>query len=229
MKDFFEQIEDYLEGRLSEEDKVTFEKEMSQNPQLKQAVNDYDILGMIGDALIEEEVKKSVEQVLEEEDRKTEYRKYIKWIIAIVALCLIGLIGKQYLIPPPQPSYADLFIETEWPTPERGNEIDTIVLATDLHLQGKTDSAVYLLNELNTLKAFFWITEIYSNPMQADSVLKYAPNFVKDKVYRDRVNFLKILAFYSQGAKDQYMKLINNLPEDTDPLYLEKYKLIDSE
>ena len=226
MKDFFEYIEDYLQGRLSQEDKLSFEKEMAQNNELKLAVENYDIMSMIGDALIEEEIEGHIAKTLDEEQASSNNGR-LKWLLLFVILIAIALIIKPILFPSDPPAIADLWIPTETPGPDRGNDMDSIQIAIKLHTDGNTEQALNMLNNINTKEAAFWITEIYSFPMQADSVLKYAPLFEKDKVYRDRVNFLKILAFYSQGAKDQYQELINNLPKDTDPIYWEKYKLID--
>ena len=64
MQDPYLHIEAYLAGQLSAEEKAAFEAAMVADEKLKQAVEDFDLVSLIGDGLLEEEIASIVESSL---------------------------------------------------------------------------------------------------------------------------------------------------------------------
>lgn len=62
MKDPYLHIEEYIAGTLSSSDKAAFELAMKSDEQLRAAVEDFDLVHLVGDALLEEEIAKIVSE-----------------------------------------------------------------------------------------------------------------------------------------------------------------------
>lgn len=63
MTDYFEYIDDYKSGSLPAELQVAFEKELTLNPKLKHAVENYDLLKKISASLIEDETREHLQKL----------------------------------------------------------------------------------------------------------------------------------------------------------------------
>jgi len=62
MNDPYLHIEEYIVGTLSSEKRVAFELAMKSDEQLRAAVDDFDLVHLVGDALLEEEIAKIVSE-----------------------------------------------------------------------------------------------------------------------------------------------------------------------
>ena len=67
MNNFYEYIEDYLAEKLSAADKISFEKELSQNENLRQSVdNQRNVIALLQQAKLREQVKRNLEEAKKE-------------------------------------------------------------------------------------------------------------------------------------------------------------------
>lgn len=96
MQDPYEHIEAYLEGVLSPEDKKAFEGAMLRDDMLRQAVEDYDLVDLIGEALVEQEIRGLVDAEVEsgavEEElplRRIPNRLWPKLAAAVIVILLL--------------------------------------------------------------------------------------------------------------------------------------------
>jgi len=112
MMDFFEHIDDYLSGRLSEEDRKLFEEELKSNEALRVALGDQEIVASAIDLLIEEDIRKVIAdddiKVIDINPKNDGSRR--RWIGIAASLLLI--LGAYYFINPfGSPSQDDLYAE----------------------------------------------------------------------------------------------------------------------
>ncbi|MBK7805084.1 MAG: hypothetical protein IPJ51_02105 [Saprospiraceae bacterium] len=223
MVDFFEHIDEYIKDQLSPEDKQAFEAEMTVNPTLRSAVDNYDLLKEISMGFLETEVREILNQTNDAPKKPNNYRWI--WVTTIIVLLiafayyLISSNGKKESV-----QYADLYIDPAWPI-DRSESTDTLSDAIKIALNGNTSSAVMMIKKtsLPNDEKNIWIAEIFAKSGQADSTLLYLPPTSDDNMKRDRINYLKVISLYSLGKKEDVKKLIDALPENTDGRYKNIY------
>ncbi len=66
MDNYFDHLDDYIDGRLSKEDKALFESEISVNDQLAFAVKEYQLLQDTQGVLVEDDIQASIDEVRSE-------------------------------------------------------------------------------------------------------------------------------------------------------------------
>jgi anti-sigma factor RsiW len=90
MISYFEWLDDYLDGSLSQEDRLAFEKAMVSDEKLKHAVDNYNLLKKISASLIEEETRENLSAISEEKHKPTPVRKLFRWWLVAGAVIFIG-------------------------------------------------------------------------------------------------------------------------------------------
>ncbi|MBK8109580.1 MAG: hypothetical protein IPK46_04165 [Saprospiraceae bacterium] len=91
MISYFEWLDDYMDGSLSQEDRLAFEKAMVSDEKLKHAVDNYNLLKKISASLIEEETRENLSAISEEKHKPTPVRKLNRWWLVAAAVIFIGL------------------------------------------------------------------------------------------------------------------------------------------
>ncbi|MBL0084043.1 MAG: hypothetical protein IPP37_17190 [Saprospiraceae bacterium] len=91
MISYFEWLDDYMDGSLSQEDRLAFEKAMVSDEKLKHAVDNYNLLKKISASLIEEETRENLRAISEEKHKPTPVRKLNRWWLVAAAAIFIGL------------------------------------------------------------------------------------------------------------------------------------------
>lgn len=96
MKDFFEHIDDYMEGTLSIDERAAFEAEMNRNISLKNAVMNYHDGKKLSEGLLELDIAATLEKLQQEANANEQDRAAIqnkngsnmrRWLL------LLGLVG----------------------------------------------------------------------------------------------------------------------------------------
>ncbi len=97
MKDYFNQIEDYLEGNLDKNDRTMFEQQLHINAQLAEAVEEHKIAYEAVDVLSQERLKTQLKNLQKERKQRSKF-SIKKYLIPIAAsLLLVSLLG-LYLV-----------------------------------------------------------------------------------------------------------------------------------
>lgn len=230
-------FEYYLSDQMSREERVAFEARLASDVEMKADYDLYksmdgyvestaekgaalDVLREIGREKRSDELNDSGR--LQEEKNKTIItRKKWKWVFVGIALLVVSIF---YLSNTSHetPTYAELYVEPSWPI-ERSGDRDNIAEAIAIYLSGDYRKASRLLSAINTDDSRYWLAEIHAKEMAGDSVLKYLPINLDDKIRRDRANYLKIIALVGQGKEEEAKRVVAALPLDTDEWYLGVY------
>ncbi len=137
MIDFFELLDDYVEGRLDLELKDQFDNELKKNLSLQKAVENYPLAKKISKSMIELETR---EQILELKSKKNYFFLYLKVAAFIVLLVCIGLLHKLNIDSERVESeqiFASLYSEPQSSSSRSGSylasKLDSAILLFDKH------------------------------------------------------------------------------------------------
>ena len=91
MNPYFEWLDAYMDGSLSDEDRLAFEKAMSSDEKLKHAVDNYELLKKISASLIEEETRETLAAFSAELHKPAPVKKLNRWWMVAAAVLFVGL------------------------------------------------------------------------------------------------------------------------------------------
>ena len=91
MNPYFEWLDAYMDGSLSDEDRLVFEKAMSSDEKLKHAVANYELLKKISASLIEEETRETLAAFSAELHKPAPVKKLNRWWMVAAAVLFVGL------------------------------------------------------------------------------------------------------------------------------------------
>jgi len=99
MKDFFEHIDDYMEGKLSSSDKIEFEKAIKQDSSLKAAVENYHDAKKISEGFLEADMLNTLTGLKKEiavdlaSNKKTKPNTNRRWFLILALIGSLILLG----------------------------------------------------------------------------------------------------------------------------------------
>jgi tetratricopeptide (TPR) repeat protein len=217
MMDYFDLIDDYKNGLLSNEQLVAFENEMSKDPKLLHAVENYALIKNISAGLIEDEVRQEISKLQSHQIQKNNSYGKLKWIYAIAGI-LIVLIALYFIVVKYNENSQSEVIAMLYQGPDPENSRGT---EEDLN---KIDSAInyYKLNDYD--KAL----KLFSQKISNDSIAKIADCYkahiyfekedysLSEKIFKSlihhtiygpsaRINLLAIYILTGQKAKGRIM------------------------
>jgi len=222
MSPFFDQIHAYKNQLLSEKEKDAFEKECKINPDLQKMVDHYETLQSIGLGIIDEEVRNIAKEVENPPKPKTTFR-YLFWmLLSVLLLSGIYFVMKSQTKKPLQ--YASLYMDPSWPI-SRSVESDTLSDAISIGLDGNIQAAKNMIyaTSLSDFEKNLWIAELFAKNEMADSTITYLPQANGTKLQRDRILYLQIISLHTLGKNEEVKKVLDNLPDDADPVYQKIY------
>ena len=91
MNPYFEWLDAYMDGSLSDEDRLAFEKAMASDEKLKHAVDNYELLKKISASLIEEETRETLAAFSAELHKPAPVKKLNRWWMVAAAVLFVGL------------------------------------------------------------------------------------------------------------------------------------------
>lgn len=161
MEDQYRFIEAYHKGKLTDEEKLQFEEAMAEDPDLREAVENYPRLKPVLDLLIEEDIRVKMQEI------STDGPKIIPWKkwAGIAAALILGLVALFWLFSPaPEMTGPQLAARYYQEPPEmqgRGNTGETtatpqqiaIINAHKLIRENKNEDAEEILQSLVTLNS----------------------------------------------------------------------------
>lgn len=234
MQDPYEHIEAYLAGALSPEHKAAFEAAMASDDQLKQAVEDFGFMDLIGEALVEQEIRGLVDAEVEsgavEEElplRRIPNRLWPKLLLVLIGIAVLWVINTYVIAKQKetkhQPLFAEVINEPAWPGSRSDNptKIEEFIA---LYQSGQEAIAKDSLKALSTAESYYWVSELYLNEQKFDSTLFFLQLDLDtdDKLRRDRKQFIHILALYFSGDKFRAKTAYASLPDDVHEYYLDR-------
>jgi hypothetical protein len=143
MKNYFEDIDDYLGNQLSEIDKADFEKAMSQDEKLRHAVDNYPLLHQLSASLIEDEVR--------EELKKLQLKKLSKETPKIKIFDFKNLLGVAA-------SLTFILVSTTRGEEDASSKLDSAIYLFELN---RFDEALLLLEAIPTMDSLAKLNEFY--------------------------------------------------------------------
>lgn len=235
MLEYFDHIEDYKQGRLSEADLLAFEAELVINADLRSAVDNYELAKEISLGYLEEEVRAVLNEKVA--DKKPtfvqKWNQNFTWR-SIAATLFVLVIGGAYLFNNELISlkdnnnpitFSELLVDPVWPI-ERGVDDGKLSKAIIMALDGYTNAAVDSLKQLNLPIEIrnYWIAEVFTKAMMSDSALFYLPEANGTLIRRDRIHYLDIINLYQLKKYHLVNQRIAKLPDDTDEWYIKLYE-----
>lgn len=245
MRDAINYIEDYMAGKLHGEQLKSFEMALQNDVELKNMVDNYDVMKKASEGILEmellREVKAARQQAAgsEEQAAKKEaavtpiYRTLLKYAAAAVVLFGLGWLLAQGIkdgkVMNAEELYAAHYEVPTWPGSRgmQSGSIDYEAKAASTYLSGDLQKAkVYLLDSLGDKDlGRYWLAEMYLERGEYNTVLTYLPTFNPDHIKYERSILVKVMVLLKQGkvieAKQQVKKLgkdYNQLKKDISKL-----------
>jgi len=212
-------FEKYFSGALNAEEQRSFEDRLASEPRFKE---DYDLYTSM-QGYLDDRVKhgKALENI-----RSVHSEQSVKRNSAAASLLILAGAISFFLSKPASVSYADLYIDPDWPL-ERSGGVNKFVRAAALRVdQAKYGEAIRILKngDIDSSEKYYWISEVFAKQELADSVLHYLPKESLSHQRRDRVNYLNAIALFKSGKKEELRNFLDNLPNDTNKTYLEIFE-----
>ena len=231
MEEHQNHIEDYLFDRLSDQERIAFEKAMETDKQLADEVESVRLSKELSKDFLELELRGILDQegdVSENESPQIKKKSSkIWWVLAsIIGLLVIGYFTQQFITSAKEkPTYASLYSEPTWPISRSGDGDDLQEgLATALNSDFRAGVDQIYQSSIESNQKYYWLAELFANQEMADSSLYYTQQVANPDYKQDRVTYLKVLAHHHLGNHEQVRQLIDSVPEGTDQWYLERYK-----
>lgn len=98
MTEFYDYIEDYKAGRLSDEDQVSFINAMKADPSLQRAVDNHDVMKKVEEYLEEEEIREVIDRVRKKNEDGAKVIGMRRWMgvaAGVAALVICGFFLRQ--------------------------------------------------------------------------------------------------------------------------------------
>jgi cytochrome c-type biogenesis protein CcmH/NrfG len=233
MEKFYENIEDYLSGHLSTADKEAFEKALSEQPELREALALYqEIEGTLAaDAQHEQEnaaVKETLSTISKDyfTAEKKEARvitlqrsQWIRRIAVAAAVILVIVFAWPYLKPVSVPQYADLADHPTASFTEMGGVETLLPQAEKAFNAGDYAAAIqplqtYLLENDENTQAWFYLgislLETGEHD-QAETLFKQISTL--DSAYKTEAVWYLALTALKKGELNNCKKYLQDIPE----------------
>lgn len=222
---FYEHIEEYLEGQLSGKALEAFESAIAEDEGLRHAVDNYPEAKSLAKGLLEIDVMESIKGLNIDTGSSTseESKKDIGWPMWVLgALVLIGLGMSLWRFMKETPTivetdteilYAQLYEEPMWPI-ERSGNTSFESKGAEAYLNGDIESAeVYLIDSIeNKELGKYWLVEMYLKEGQLEKASKALASIKgNSNISENRLVYLKIMLELKKGDLEEARKNINNL------------------
>jgi len=233
MEKFYENIEAYLSGNLSEADKEAFEKALSEQPELRQKLTLYQEIEetLAADAQHEKEnaaVRETLTSISKDyfaEEQKTakvitlQRSQWIRRIAVAAAVVLVIVFAWPYLKPAGVPQYADLADHPTASFTEMGGTETLLPQAEKAFNAGDYAAAIqplqtYLMENDNDTQAWFYLgislLETGAND-QAETLFKQISTL--DSAYKTEAVWYLALTSLKKGDIENCKKYLQEIPE----------------
>lgn len=134
MNSNFEWLDDYMEGKLSPQQRLDFEQALKGDEKLRHAVENYPLMKQLSASLIEDETRQMLKELENVKAVPDNTRRLWWWLAAAVFVGLMAYISKSVLFSShDEQVLADLY-QKPLPDAQRGGVIDTLTLTKAIDL-----------------------------------------------------------------------------------------------
>lgn len=133
---YFEWLDDYMEGKLSPQQRLDFEQAMKGDEKLRHAVENYPLLKQLSASLIEDETRQMLKDLENKKSVTDNTRRLWWWLAAAVFVGLVAYINKSIFFsttPGNEQIMADDYIKPE-SQKIKGEATDTLTLTRAIDL-----------------------------------------------------------------------------------------------
>lgn len=220
MNTYFDWLDDYMEGKLTPQQRLDFEQALKDDEKLRHAVENYTLLKQLSGSLIEDETRQMLKDLENKKAVPNNTRRLWWWLAAAVFVGLVAYIGRSVLFTTPNNEQlrADLYIKPQAEA-TRGAISDTLNLtrAIDLFDRNHLTEALPLLqvpatnDSLQTLSNRY-LAHIYLRTEKlalADSLfstLENTPRYHTEALYN---RMLIALLLYKKEEARRIFKLLD--------------------
>lgn len=233
MEKYYENIEDYLTGNLSEEDQRAFEKALDEQPELREELALYqEIEGVLAEdarheqdnAAVQETLSLMSKQYFAEEQKEAKVitlqrSQWIRRIAVAAAVVLVIVFAWPYLQPAGVPQYADLADHPTASFTEMGGTETLLPQAEQAFNTGDYAGAIqplqtYLMENDGDTQAWFYLgislleTGAYD---QAETLFKQISTL--DSAYKTEAVWYQALTALKKGDLDNCKTFLQQIPE----------------
>lgn len=215
--DFFELLEDYLNGKLSKEEKKAFEKRLNADPNLKKELEKHKLLHEVIADFDTIDFRKKIQEIEKDVSFK-QNKKRNKWLLPIAA-SLVILIGIGMIWTIYEPSEDNLFDEYYSPYPvediRRGSQGQIPHQVLNDYLSKKYDEIISDFELLvrkypknDSIKMYLGTSYLEENRTQeALSVFKT----IDDNAYKEHALWYISLCYLNLEDRENCIKTLDNL------------------
>jgi hypothetical protein len=229
MKDYYAYIDDYLKENLSEQDLSDFEAEMAANPQLRQAVEDYDVAEIVLDGLLEDELRQAVEgatrnvaNVVGKDSTPVAKRPLLALAAVTLFLLVVSALLYKYLSEESstrQNTYASAI------KPVTKGSTTKDIQAAFARYSSDTIATIQALEVIGNLESAYWLAEIAADRQRWAEVISTVPPIDSlSTIKRDRSVYILAYAYYDTGQPSSIDSLLSIYGDKIDPYYTEALK-----
>lgn len=223
----------YVDGALTDQERKTVLDRLASDTVFK---SEFELFQMMEGHLEEkvkhseslETIKRIGEKHKKEADRKRSMVRLKRFGLIAATLLLFGFITSYYfsdVFQQEKVSFAELYVEPNWQITKGENEGLSKALVDGLG--GNVEKSMNAIRalDLSDSEKSYWIGEVYlKNKKYKEALASFSGVVAKDKVQRDRVNYLRVLCFHLLDDMSSRDLAISQTPDDTDDFY-ERYYL----
>ena len=233
MEKFYEHIDDYLAGKLPEAERASFEKELADNPELREELNLYkEVEGSLAANFAHEKENNAVAENLksmsgeffteEKKEAKMVTMQRSQWILRIAvaaAVILVVVFAWPYLVSSSPPQYADLANHPQASFTEMGGVEDLLPKAEKAFNEGDYAGAIesfqtYLLEDDQNTQVWFYLGICLLETDQNDSAeMLFKQISTMNSAYKTEAVWYLALTALKVGDIETCTDQLNQIPE----------------
>lgn len=207
MFDNFTKVEDYLNGRMSAEEKQRFEQAMESDRDLKKVVQEHDLYGLIADEIINDDLSRLIRKQMHAADApQPKSRRPLLWTLLSALLLVAAYLGYKYLSPPDGPQLYAAYYAPPMTQQVRGDDVTNTPV-------NSCDSAHRILDSGDIEKAYQLFYQLQSDvkPLCREKAFFYLGLIeVKNNQFTNASSFLqKILAAPETGYEKKAREILD--------------------
>lgn len=236
MEKFYENIDDYLNGKLSKVERNAFEKALTAQPELQAELDLYKkIEGSLSTHFSHEKenvtLKDSLKSIsgayfsVENKEAKIipmKRKRFMQGLIAAAAVALILVFAWPYLFTSAPPQYADLANHPQASFTEMGASEETLAAAEKAFNSGNYQDAIkplqdYLLSHENSMEAWFYIGICKLETGEEDSAeMLFRQVTTIDSAYKIEATWYLALTYLKKGEIEKCKLELAKIPEGSE-------------
>ncbi len=221
----------YVEGALTDQEGKAFLDRLASDTVFKSEFELFQMMeGHLAEKVRHSESLEAIKRIGEKHRKEAKKKKSITRIkrLGLIAatLLLFGFIVSYFFsdfFKQEKVSFAELYVEPNWEIKKGDNMNLSSALADGVN--GNVEKSMNAIRalDLNDSEKSYWLGEVYlKNKKYKEALASFSEVVAKDKVQRDRVNYLRIVLLYQLEKESDFNQALESLPLDMDKFYRNK-------